>query len=252
MVGIYLSGTGNTKHCIEQLLHLVEPSANVIPLEIPCVIQEIHKNDTVILGYPTQYSNAPFMVRQFIKENASLWQGKRVFCVATMGAFSGDGAGCSARLLKRYGAIILGGLHIRMPDSVCDSRLLKKTVEENRKIIARADEKIAWAAKEIRENRYPGEGITILNHIAGLLGQRLWFYRKTGGYSHELKISGACVGCGLCVADCPMKNLSIKDGKAVAENKCTMCYRCVSRCPRKAITLLGKEVREQCRFENYV
>ena len=64
MVGIYLSGTGNTKHCIEN----------------------------------------------------------------TMGAFSGDGAGCTARLLKKYGAHILGGLHVKMPDSVCDSKLLTKAV----------------------------------------------------------------------------------------------------------------------------
>ena len=59
-----------------------------------------------------------------------------------MGAFSGDGAGCTARLLKKYGASILGGLHIKMPDSVCDSKLLKKTLEENREIVKQADKKI--------------------------------------------------------------------------------------------------------------
>ena len=48
-----------------------------------------------------------------------------------MGAFSGDGTGCLARVLKRYGAIILGGMQFRMPDAVCDSKLLKKSLEEN-------------------------------------------------------------------------------------------------------------------------
>lgn len=42
------------------------------------------------------------------------------------GLFSGDGTGCAARLLKKYGAQILGGVQIKMPDSVCDSKLLKK------------------------------------------------------------------------------------------------------------------------------
>ena len=69
------------------------------------------------MGYPTQYSNAPYMVRDFIKQNSSLVRKiKKIFCAATMGAFSGDGAGCAARLLKKYGALILGGLHIKMPD----------------------------------------------------------------------------------------------------------------------------------------
>lgn len=39
--------------------------------------QEIRSQDTIILGYPTQFSNAPFMVRDFIKRNAFLWKGKK-------------------------------------------------------------------------------------------------------------------------------------------------------------------------------
>ena len=58
MIGIYLSGTGNTKHCIEKLVGLIDNSAKVFPLEMPNLIDEIKKNDTIILGYPTQYSNA--------------------------------------------------------------------------------------------------------------------------------------------------------------------------------------------------
>ena len=89
------------------------------------------------------------MVRDFIKKNAGIWRHKKVLCISTMGAFSGDGAGCTARLLKKYGATILGGVHIRMPDAVCDSKLLKKTIEENRGIIAQANEKIENIASQI-------------------------------------------------------------------------------------------------------
>lgn len=251
MIGIYLSGTGNTKHCIEKLTSLIDASAETIPLECANVIDEIKKNDTIILGYPTQYSNAPYMVRNFINKNKSLWNGKKILCVATMGAFSGDGAGCTARLLKKYGAIILGGLHIKMPDSVCDSKLLKKTIEQNKAIVIKADKKIEFVVQQIKQGKYPKDGITFSSHIIGLLGQRLWFYRKTMDYTDQLKIDKNCIGCGLCVSLCPMKNISIRDGKAVADKKCTMCYRCISHCPQKAITLLGKKVREQCQYEKY-
>ena len=252
MIGIYLSGTGNTKHCIEKLVNLIDSTCKVIPLEDDNVIEEIKKNDSIILGYPVQYSNAPFMVRDFIKINSTIWQGKKVLCVATMGAFSGDGAGCTARLLKKYGAIILGGLHLHMPDSVCDSKLLKKSMEENKEIIIKADKKIEQVSKNIKKGVYPKEGINIFYHIAGLFGQRLWFYGKTTGYSNKIKINSDCVGCGLCILNCPMKNIKVKDKKAGAGNKCTMCYRCISTCPKKAITLLGKKVQEQCRFEKYI
>ena len=126
MVGIYLSGTGNTKYCIEKLVSLIHSSAKAIPMESPEAISAIQQNEEIYIGYPTQFSNAPYMVRDFIKKNADIWKNKKILCIATMGAFSGDGAGCTTRMLKRYGATILGGIHIHMPDSVCDSKLLKK------------------------------------------------------------------------------------------------------------------------------
>ena len=123
MIGIYLSGTGNTKYCVTKLVKLIDASADVVPLEDEFIIDKIKRNETVILGYPTQFSNAPYMVRDFIQMHASLWKGRKMICVATMGAFSGDGSGCAARLLKKYGAVILGGVHIKMPDSICDSKM---------------------------------------------------------------------------------------------------------------------------------
>ncbi len=213
MLGIYLSGTGNTKHCIEKLTSLLDNSAVVLPLESKTILDDIKNNNDIILGYPTQFSNAPFMVRDFIKSN-DVWKGKRVLCVATMGAFSGDGAGCTARLLKKRGAVILGGLHIHMPDSVCDSKLLKKSIEENRQIVLKADEKIEKTVQQIQMGKYPKEGITFISHMIGLFGQRLWFYNKTSHYSDKLKISDSC--------------------------------------PGQAITLIGDKVREQCQFDKYI
>ncbi len=45
----------------------------------------------LVLAYPVQFSNAPIMVRDFIRHYSELWKGKKVLCVATMGLFSGDG-----------------------------------------------------------------------------------------------------------------------------------------------------------------
>ena len=252
MIGIYLSGTGNTKHCVEKLVYLIDDTAKCVPLEYPQIVSILEKRETIILGYPTQFSNAPFMVRDFTKKNDSLWKGKKVFCINTMGLFSGDGAGCAARILKKYGAKILGGLQIKMPDSVCDNKLLKKDIEENRQIVKNADRRIEQVAEQIRRGKYPQEGLSFIAHIKGLFGQRLWFYHKTRGYTDKLKISDACIGCGLCSKECPMENIQMKDEKAVSGNRCTMCYRCISLCPQKAITLLGDQVMEQCRYEKYI
>ena len=251
MTGIYLSGTGNTKHCLTRLLSGIDLEARVIPVESAEAVSAIRDDDEIYLACPTQFSNMPYMIRDFITTNKDLWAGKKVFCLTTMGAFSGDGTGCCARLLKKYGAQVTGGLQVRMPDAVCDSRMLKKPLEENRRIVREADAKLDKAAAEIKGSRNPKEGLSFFAHIAGLFGQRLWFYNKTTGYSSRLKISDACAGCGLCAKNCPVGNLTIKDGRAVSAGRCAMCYRCISTCPKQAVTLLGDKVYEQVRFERY-
>lgn len=216
MIGVYLSGTGNTRHCIQKFLTVLDSDAKCVPIEDKESIDAIRKNDEIILAYPTQFSNVPFMVRDFVIRHKDVWKGKKIFLITTMGAFSGDGTGCLARVLKKYSAIILGGLQIRMPDAVCDSKLLKKSLEENRRIIHEADRKIEKATNTIKQTgKYPREGLSFPAHLAGLFGQRLWFYNKTTRYSKKLKISDDCIGCGLCASICPMGNLRIQNGKAV-------------------------------------
>lgn len=250
---IYLSGTGNTKFCISKLAKMLDENAPVVAIEDRDAIPTVAAYENIILGYPVQFSNAPKMVRDFITQNAVLWKGKNVLCLATMGAFSGDGAGCAARLLKKCGATVLGGLHIKMPDSVCDSKLLKKIADENKLIINRAEEKIGRTILQIKSGKFPRDGLGIFAHVAGLFGQRLWFCSKTKRYSDKLKINKTlCVGCGNCVQVCPMKNLTIENGAVSPHGKCTMCYRCASLCPQKAITLIGDDVVEQYRLENFM
>lgn len=53
-----------------------------------------------------------------------------------------------------------------------------------------------------------------------------------------------CVGCGLCVKDCPAGNLSMKNGKAAAGEHCFLCGHCVALCPQGAVTLPEYDMTE--------
>jgi flavodoxin len=97
MVGLYFSGTGNTEHCVEKFVHYFDPENQAISIEVPELDNILANEDIIIFGHPTCFSNAPKIVRDYIKNHINYFIHKKVFIIATMGLFSGDGAGCSAR-----------------------------------------------------------------------------------------------------------------------------------------------------------
>lgn len=253
MIGIYFSGTGNTKFCLSQFLGNIGTDIPMYSITDQEVVAAISDESDIVFAYPVYYSNLPKIVFDYIKNNESLWAGKNIFVIATMGLFSGDGAGVLARLLKKHGANILGGLHLKMPDCIGDEKVLKKSFEENKATIAATCIKIQKSAEQYLANKPTKEGLGFWYHVAGLFGQRFYFMNKTKKYVHNPKINREkCVGCGICKKVCPMNNVQIEANKAVPGNRCTLCYSCFAHCPKQAITILGKKVIEQHTMEKYL
>jgi len=253
MIGIYFSGTGNSKYALEVFLREYSDDLVLFSIEDKNLIEHITTHDEIVFSYPVQYSAVPKFLRDFIHSNSSVWQGKRVFIIATMALFSGDGAGVLGRLLKQYGATITGGLHLQMPDSIADEKVLKRSLKKNTQLVEQAERKTIQAVACIKNGQYPQEGMGALSRLAGFFLQRLWFGHRTGKYSDKLKVDAdKCIGCSKCVNICPTGNIIMTDNKADGTDKCTLCYRCVNACPKQAVTLLGKTVVEQTSIEKYL
>lgn len=253
MLGIYFSGTGNSRYALEVFLNQYDKTADICALTDQRIINYIQDNEEIVFSYAVQFSSIPKMLKDFVDDNKDLWSGKNIFVIATMGLFSGDGAGILARRLRQYGAQIQGGLHLKMPDSIADEKALKRSLEKNKMLVSTAEKKINKAVQDMQCGNPPQEGIGFLYYLAGLFGQRLYFGHKTQHYTNKLKINvQKCIGCGKCAAQCPMNNIQMAGKKAKASNQCTMCYRCINICPQQAITLLGKSVIQQGTIEKYL
>jgi len=253
MLGIYFSGTGNSRYALEVFLKEYDNDSVMFSIEDESLIEIIRNHDEIVFSYPVQYSAVPKFLSDFIHNHSELWNGKKVFIIATMALFSGDGAGVLGRLLKQYGAIVTGGLHLQMPDSIADEKVLKRSLEKNTQLVKKATSKIEKAVINIKNGKYPQEGLGIFSRLAGFWSQRLWFGYRTRRYSDKLEVDvDKCIGCAKCAKLCPTENIVMKDNKAMGNDKCTVCYRCVNACPKQAITLLGKEVVEQTCIEKYL
>ncbi|MBY2476631.1 EFR1 family ferrodoxin [Clostridioides difficile] len=253
MIGIYFSGTGNSRYCVEKFLQEYDETANSYSIEDSELLKHIHNHEDIVFGYPVQYSNVPKILKDFIISHSNLWNGKRIFIIATMALFSGDGCGVLSRILKKYGATTIGGLHLKMPDSIGDEKVLKHSLEYNRNLVIKAEKKINKSIKKLKSGIPPKDGLGFFCHIVGLFGQRLYFINKTNLYTDKLKINAdECIVCGKCIGLCPMNNLVIKNDSIFSNGQCTMCYRCINNCPKQAITLLGKMVVKQSNLEKYI
>ncbi|MDO5046553.1 EFR1 family ferrodoxin [Campylobacter sp.] len=243
MVAIYFSSTGNTKYCVEKFISCLDGDILAVSIEDESCAKHLKEHSEIILAYPVYFSDIPRIVREFLYENKANFKGKKVFIISTMEIFSGDGAGCAARILKKFGANITGGAHIKMPGFILDVAIFSYSDKKNRQIIKEADTKINRLAKEFKAGNPPQNGLSVFHQIAGLLGQRLWMkiYDKTPFYKSKPTLDEArCTGCGACVKPCPTANISLVARKAKFEGNCTLCYRCVNICKQRAITILGR------------
>ena len=113
----------------------------------------LRRHDDVILAYPVYFSDLPQIVREFICKNSANFRGKNVFIIATMEIFSGDGAGCAARILGRAGAKITGGTHVKMPAFILDVAIFSYLAQKNERLINDATEPRYVALQRVRRVR---------------------------------------------------------------------------------------------------
>ncbi len=88
MIGLYFSGTGNTKYCVERFTKQCSPSTQSFSIENLAALPQIQKHKAIVIGYPVQFSNIPKILQDYITTHADLWRGKKIFIIATMGLYS--------------------------------------------------------------------------------------------------------------------------------------------------------------------
>lgn len=65
MIGIYFSGTGNSKYAVELFLKEYGDDS-IFSIEDKNLIEQIKNHDEIVFGYPVQYSDVPKYLKDYI------------------------------------------------------------------------------------------------------------------------------------------------------------------------------------------
>ena len=246
----YFSGTGNTKFVTEFLLDKLSCAFDVKAWDImgKCdFAREIGEADVVLIAFPIYGSAPPIPMRNFAVKYSAQLRGKTVAIAETQYFFSGDGAASIGRTLQKNGAIVAYAEHFNMPNNLADNSFFKvRNGGELHGIMDKVTHRMEAFANKIISGKKFRRGFNPLSHAVGYYGQRKWWRLHENAKRSQLKVdSNRCVGCGLCVKNCPTNNLILGDGCAKGQDRCVFCYRCINLCPKNAITLFGSKVVSQ-------
>lgn len=65
-----------------------------------------------------------------------------------------------------------------------------------------------------------------------------------------IRVTEACIGCGICLPHCPFNAIELVEGKAIITDSCTLCGSCESVCPVQAI-IIERQKKVAANLEAY-
>jgi len=238
----YFTGTGNSLYVAKQL--------DTELVSIPQAIKnknQTYKADKIGLVYPIYGHEAPFMVREFIKNAA--FETDYLFVVLTYGNRHGGAAELAQKMLEDCGKKADYIRTIKMVDNFLPGFDMEEQIASAPE--KHIEENLAEIKAEVTDRVHKIDEVTDKDRVA-----HQEFLSRAGGMTGGVigsiyTVSDQCIGCGICMKVCPGGCIHVENQRAVYGNgDCQMCMACIHHCPQKAIRLRMPEKNPNARFHN--
>lgn len=230
----YFTGTGNTERVALSLKERFGQDCDLYRLRWPFAnYPNPNDYDLIGIGYPIHAFNTPKVVLDFFKSFPKAQKTKKYFIFKNSGEPLHFNDSSSRKLihgLKRKGYSCIQEFHYIMPYNM----VFRHSDGMAKKMWIYAQKMAQYNADKILS------GIEEPPHFRPLQGWYIvpfrieWPFTKTNGRFFKVDY-GKCVHCGRCAFACPLKNITITNGKIKFGNRCALCMDCSFGCPTKAI-----------------
>ena len=244
----YFSGCGNSRHVAETIAAGLNDSL----IFIPEAAREGKYDYTLAEGerlgfvFPVYSWAPPKLVLDFIEKlkvpEPAVAEGSRSVEGPTYLYFActcGDECGLTEKIFRKAveqkGWSLSACFSVQMPETYIGMRGFKLDTCENaqRKITA-ADAKMKELIPRIKNKESFSEMI---------VGGAAWLksnlinpgFNRFATDDTKYRSTEACIHCGKCVESCPLKNVTLEEGRPKWNGHCTMCMACYHHCPVNAI-----------------
>lgn len=251
----YFSGTHNSRYAAQRLASQTEQEAIFIP-QTDAMSESISDSDTSVgFVFPVYAWGVPPIVLDFIKQLPDSFfdsirkRGLPVWAVATCGDETGNAIEMLRNdLAKREvelraaWSVIMPNVYVLLPGFGTDPKPLEE------KKLHEAVGRIAHIGECIREGRWETD-LTLGSWPRLKTAVVFPLFRRWGVNTKKWHYTDGCIGCGRCARECPVGNITMKDGHPVWGSDCTSCCACYHCCPTHSANY-GKITLRQGQFFN--
>ena len=237
-IGIfYFSGTGNTKTVTYLLAKEMENKGCHVDIyaidEILKTKDNISLNtyDVVGFGYPVHAFNAPRIFFEFVNR-LPVGNQKKTFVYKSAGDpfMNGGSSALVRKALQTKGYDVSYERLFVMPANVLiryKDPIIKHLYTTAVRHVKTMTTEILSGKQRLQNNTIISTALTAGFSSMESIGAR--FFGK------HLTVTSSCNHCGICIQNCPTKNITEQGRHIIFDSQCTFCMRCIYGCPVQAI-----------------
>ena len=187
------------------------------------------------------------MPQKWLSET-ELLSAQRIWFVMDCGGEIGNASKYNRSLAEQKHLHYMGTAQIVMPENYI-AMFDVPNAEKAERIVKSAEPDIADTIACVRaEHPFPAPRNNLYDRF--MSGPVNPFFYRFFVKAAAFRADDNCIGCGQCVKNCPMNNITLKDGKPQWGKQCTHCMACICCCPAEAIEYGKKSIgKPRYRFE---